>query len=550
MKEKLKPKKPNFILLAKQNSFWILTCMLILLCQANLFGQHLELELVDITSQKPINKEALLLKSAEETQTHINKLLDSLHQIGYIQAHEVKRISDKDTKLTSNIYIGTKIKFAKITLADSTNIILDFSELNDMLNKKDENSKNLIGYKQLDNIEIQSDTLFASMKLAYEKERRIDHIEVKIYEEFPKKLLRHKYGLKEKQILDLKKLDKIQAEINKENIISVVKPAEILFEKEKTSLYFYLEKRKTNYFDGALGFSTDDKNKLQFQGNIDISLFNNLNKGEKFQLKYIANSESQKEIQASLEIPLIAKSPISPSLELGIFKRDSTYTNTSIKYKLNYEIPKFKFFLGHETNNSSVTKQQLDNITSYDSKFTLLGLEHQEFNESELQPIKSSSYIEYGFGNKKTEEKINQHKIQGQLIRNINLKERHQIYLSGQYKRLFSKDYLENELFRIGGMESLRGVEENSIISSEFIGAQAEYRFNLNNTSYIHSITDYGLLQDEHNNKKINIWSLGVGIGMINKFGLFKLSIANPIQNGSKNKFENTRIHIQLKTKF
>ena len=55
------------------------------------------------------------------------------------------------------------------------------------------------------------------------------------------------------------------------------RPSEVLFTKDSTSVYLYLEKIKSNRFDGFIGFGTDETTgKIEFDGYLDLNLINNL----------------------------------------------------------------------------------------------------------------------------------------------------------------------------------------------------------------------------------------------------------------------------------
>ena len=53
-----------------------------------------------------------------------------------------------------------------------------------------------------------------------------------------------------------------------------------------------------------------------------------------------------------------------------------------------------------------------------------------------------------------------------------------------------SETYLSNELIRFGGINSIRGFEENSIDASRLGVLASEYRYQLSPNLYIHSIIE------------------------------------------------------------
>ena len=71
--------------------------------------------------------------------------------------------------------------------------------------------------------------------------------------------------------------------------------------------------------------------------------------------------------------------------------------------------------------------------------------------------------------------------------------------------------YLTNELFRFGGINSMRGFAENSIDASLLSVFNTEYRYLLNQQTYLHSIIDVGYFENEILRQKEKLYSFGLG---------------------------------------
>ena len=76
---------------------------------------------------------------------------------------------------------------------------------------------------------------------------------------------------------------------------------------------------------------------------------------------------------------------------------------------------------------------------------------------------------------------------------------------------LFSNNYLVNELYRIGGANSIRGLNEQSIYTNRFLYTNIEYRFLTSVVSYLYSITDIGFYNESISTKTRNALGLGGG---------------------------------------
>lgn len=113
-----------------------------------------------------------------------------------------------------------------------------------------------------------------------------------------------------------------------------------------------------------------------------------------------------------------------------------------------------------------------------------------------------------------------------------------------------STNYLVNELFRFGGINSIRGFNENSLQGNLLTSILTEYRYVLSPSLYAHSIIDYGYFKDNTSNTSDTLLGLGFGIGLQTKNGLFNLIYANGSTKEQTAKLSNSIVHISLKATF
>jgi hemolysin activation/secretion protein len=170
---------------------------------------------------------------------------------------------------------------------------------------------------------------------------------------------------------------------------------------------------------------------------------------------------------------------------------------------------------------------------------------------SRLFPIKSQAVLETEIGTRDLKSsKDDQLRLQSNLNYIFNLNFKNSIYLGNQTSILLSDTYLTNELFRFGGITSIRGFDENSIDASLFSVLNTEYRYQFNDGLYLHSIIDIGYFENKPLDIKEKIYSYGIGLGLQTKPGLLKLNIANGNSENQAFKFSNTKIHLILSTRF
>ena len=105
-------------------------------------------------------------------------------------------------------------------------------------------------------------------------------------------------------------------------------------------------------------------------------------------------------------------------------------------------------------------------------------------------------------------------------------------------------------MYRFGGINSIRGFNENSLQGNQFSSVLTEYRYVLSPSIYVHSIIDYAYFQDKTTNLKGNLLGLGFGFGLLTKNGLFNLVYANGSAKDQAIKLSNSMVHISLKARF
>ena len=539
---------------------------------------YLNFKAQDSISQSTID--SLDLNDTFINYLNLKKATDTLHYsletIGFIE-NELRSLQKKnDSTYIALYHLGPKYKsiqlfyskkdFSKKELLQVSKkitesyFILPFNTIESSITKlnslKTENG-NAFARIKLENItKKKKGSLSANLVVVNGDSRTIDSIIVKDYEKISKSHIKYYAGIKKGKKFNKSKLIEKNNILNSLGFISVTKPPEILFKKESTIVYLYLKKEKNNLFDGILGFATnEDSQKLIFNGYLNLELNNNLNFGEQFLLNYKADGKDQQNFRARLTLPYLFNTPFGLITELKIFKRDSTFSTSDQLIKVRYQInPTSKTYLGYKAYESSnLRKDNAINIDveDYTSKFLLAGLSYTKTQNNVLFPIKSKFHLDTEIGSKET--KITtESQIRASLLFYyiFNLNYKNSIYLKNNTKAVNSDSYLVNELFRFGGINSIRGFNENSIDASFYSVLNSEYRYQFNQDIYIHSIIDFAYFENQITALKQKLYSFGIGIGIQTSAGIIKFSIANGNAENQDFNFSNTKIHISISSKF
>tara|TARA_R110001606_G_scaffold236192_3_gene384215 strand:- start:11111 stop:12772 length:1662 start_codon:yes stop_codon:yes gene_type:complete len=527
-------------------------CLLLFLFSNSIFfAQKINLEIISKTEieNTVFQKIKFDKKHTDSTSIHLEivKISNYLKKMGYF-THTIDSI--KRTEKVQSIYITLNSKIDKAIINLNTNdhfIFPNYKKENNAITIPIDQLQNLLSEAslQLDkegksfskvtltNIYISKDNLFANLEIEASEKRIINKVVIKGYENFPKSLLKNYFKIKPKTIFNQKKIKEISDASKELTFIGEIKPPEILFTKDSTLLYLYLQKKQNNSFDGLINFASKENGKLNFNGTIDLKLQNILDSAEKFELFWNRIGDERQELKLLTEIPYIFNSNLTPEITFSIYKQDSTFLNTSFKSKLKYTITKkLKLGISYDSEISSeLQKIEIENnIDSFRSTFLGFHLFYQEpkydtfFNNKFYLEI--NPFIGLRTSNN---QKTNQFKINTIISYIYDLNNRNSIYIKNETGYLNSDNFLNNELFRIGGANSIRGFNEQSIFTSNYTFFNIEYRFLTSNKSYIYSITDIGRIYDNYK----NLLSLGLGYNFIKNANQININLV--IQQNTTN---------------
>ena len=506
--------------------------ILFLSCFSHLtFGQKNELILVaKDTIQNRIVSEIYHTKKhlqKKDALDEIDRILQQVKKRGFFTAR-IDSISKTNKELIAYLDLGKKInEIIIVTKKDNTNGIIDsginsikiktreFSDLTNQLLEQIDRKGNSFSEITYVNPLLKNDTLFLEMKISNSSSRKIDKVITRGYEDFPKKFISKYFLINKNTIFSKQKLNQVSALSNKLDFIKEKKAPEVLFKKDSTHLYLFLDKIGTSSFDGLVNFSSKENGKgLLLNGNLDLKLNNTFNTGEKFEIIWNKVSDEKTDFKINSYVPYLFNSKFSTTLEFYLYRQDSTFINTNFELKTDYLINQkshASILYSSEKSNYLLNISNND-LASYSNYFIGLGYELKKSSTSNLYKYKNGLNLNLTIGKRKTDtESINQLKFHFSAFANIQINNRGYLNIKNESGLLTSKNYLLNELFRIGGANSIRGYNEQSLFTDGYSYSNIEFRYSLDTSSYLYSITDLrGYIENTTNKiKKL----LGIGAG-------------------------------------
>lgn len=544
----------------------------------DVYGQNLYLTSIGSSEQETKTIDSIGYQTSfpdyKSLEDEVNTLKKQLTKIGYIESELINLKKQNDTTYVASFSLKNKYDYIIIEhngVVDQGILKLtDFLNANNQLvipieyvettlqsiNSEIANRGNPFSTLIVTDIKkIDSKTLTGSLAVSESKARTVDKLILKGYEKFPKSFITRYLKIKTGQTFSLEKIKEKTGAFNDLIFANQIKDPEVLFTQDSTILYMYIEKARSNTFDGFLGFGTNEAtNKIEFDGYLDLNLTNNLNYGESLKLLYKSDENDQQTFDLKLGAPYVFNSPVGVDLNLNIFKRDSSFVTVSQVAKLNYQISSRHVI---SAGISSVTSTDLLDlptalITDYKSNQFFVNYTYtKRQNYDFLFPVNFIFDITTGFGNRSYDALYErQSNFYINTFKIFNLNDKNSIYgrLSSNY--LVSNTYLENELPRFGGINSIRGFEENSLIANLYGVLNTEYRYKLNNSIYVHSVIDAAYFENKIVNQKGKLFGFGFGFGLLTKAGLFRFNYTSGKTENQKFRLSDSKIHLSLTTRF
>ncbi len=530
-------------------------------------------------------------KQADSTTAvrSLNKMLAEFYDSGFLAASIDSVKGNKDT-LTAYMVPGIQYKWRRLkngNLDEGMLIEAGFREkLYDnkalrpesisRLNKKILTYYENHGYPfaslEYRNFTFEENLVTAEVFLMEEKKITIDSIELKGNSRLSEKYLYNYLSMKPGDIYNESLVRKISSRLKELPMVTEVRPFNVSFAQETANVILYLDDRKASQVDGIIGILPDNQKtgKVIVTGDIRLRLVSSFGRGELLDLNWKQPQPKTQDLKIKANYPFVFSTPFGLDFNLGIYKKDTSYLEVVLgggvqfllsggNYLRAFVNDKKSTLLSTEAyENSTVLPPFADvRITSYGLGYRTLKLDYR------LNPRKGYFVEISGMaGNKKISKNAN---LNSEIYDSLDLKT---VQYSGEiifdyYIPLFSRNVINlgvsgggiqgkntfsNELYRFGGLKTLRGFDEESLTASLYVIGKMEFRYILEensnlfifyNASWYERNIQSGYLSDTPS-------GFGAGINFETKLGIFSFSYALGKEFNDPIRFKAAKIHFGL----
>ena len=309
---------------------------------------------------------------------------------------------------------------------------------------------------------------------------------------------------------------------------------------------------------------------INVTGDVSLKLQNGLGRGELIDLNWRRLQTQTQDLKLRLVYPFLLRSPFGLDYNFKLYKRDTSFLDINQTFGLQYIFigaNYFKIFYNNKVSNI-LSSKGLEQLTTLPANADIqnnmygIGIKYEEL-DYRLNPQKGfyiNGNISVGTKTIKKNIALNpivydklklnstQYNAELEACLYLSLIDRSTLKLGIQSGFIYGESIFQNELFRIGGLKALRGFDEESIFASSFAIFTIEYRYLLEQNSYLYLFSDGAYYEKNNNKSYINDTpiSFGAGISFETKAGIFSINYALGKQFDNQFQVKSGKIHFGI----
>lgn len=564
--------------------FLITFVFLLLLALTTLNGQGQSRVLtIDTTGEAPevsFDQNELFADSTA-VLSRLKSFREELIEGGYLMA-SVDELQWSTDTVNAFVYIGDKFKWATLQPGNVPEEYLSrigfrqkvyensriapaaLAKLFSKLLKTAENSGYPFASVKLDSVQITQNKLDANLDMMLNTFTVVDSFIIKGGSETNRRYIENHIGIKKGSAFDQSALSKIPNRLRELPFIKVIKPYEVGMRPGKADVYLYIDNKKASNFDGVLGVLPDNETgEILITGDVKLNLLNSFKAGETINLQWQRLQTRTQQLDVQFKYPFLFDTPLGLDLAFNLYRRDTLFSQINATAGVDY------FFLGsnsvsiyYQTLQANVISASIFTVDEYvDSRTNLFGVGANVVDlDYRFNPRKGyfvEGRVAAGTKNILKNPEIDDSEYEGVELEsdlyNANIRsgvyipfgKRSAILVRGIGGAIINNNLFRNELFRIGGLKTLRGFDEQAIFASSYLISTLEYRFILEQNSNIFLFVDQGWYEDRSRENLLTDTPLGFGGGISFETGagVFSLTYALGQQFDNQIEVRNGKIH-------
>ncbi|WP_155210351.1 hypothetical protein, partial [Fulvivirga aurantia] len=460
----------------------------------------------------------------------VSKNINALHKAGFLlsRVNGVTQLSD--SSFTIEIFTGPRFEWVSLSSGNLNEEIqsrVSFKErsytqkpfrldqvgkLYDRILSYGENNGYPFASISLDSVKVRENTISASLQFQPGPLITFDSLIIKGDSFVKKSWLEAYLDIRPGEPFSQTSIDNIDRRLKRLSFARLTEVPVIVFKNEKAEITLTLEKVKTNRIDGIIGFLPNEKadGSTLITGQFEMALNNLFNSGKALDVHWQSLKPESQLLELSYFHRNLFYSPLDFESSFYLLKEDSTFINRKGLISFHYQpsLHDISFFTRLESSRSlSTQSEQRADVSDFNINYYGLRHEYTDITDTKV-PRGIATHLELAVGSKKIRnidnlppEIINQvdsrsaqYNIQGSINPLLRLSNSFGTSIRLTGAKIFNDNLFLNDLYRVGGLQSLRGFNENFFFAEQFLTANLEVRLHYDETSYLFVFYDQAYL--------------------------------------------------------
>jgi len=363
--------------------------------------------------------------------------------------------------------------------------------------------------------------------------------------------------------------------IRKSPYFTLVEEPKVYFQIKTAKPSFNLKDRNSNVFDGIIGLlpNENEPGKMLITGQVDLELYHLAGKGRDISLNWQRLNIQTQSLDLSAKESFLFNSPLDLKVGFHLLKQDTTFLNRYFSLDFGYGFSNsgyLSFFAKRQASDLISTSQYQENLTLpevADYRWNQYGIQYEMNLLDDPFTPRRGWYLqtEFSAGNKKilqntgipveayTGLDLNTPQYQGKLAieKHFPISSNYGLWFRGSGGFMRNENLFLNDFFRIGGLKSIRGFNENFFYARTFSYFNLEQRLFFDQSSFLMIFVDGGILENPYFADEIDYpISFGAGLNLETGSGVFRFIYGVGKSNIQPLEFSYSRIHFGYVARF
>lgn len=378
-------------------------------------------------------------------------------------------------------------------------------------------------------------------------------------------------GLKPGSPFQESALRRVENRLRRLPFLQLEEPPVLRFRGDKAYPSLLLQERKVNEADGVLGLLPNElePGKVLLTGRLALDIHNLFASGKRFRFAWQQMRPETQSLDMAYEHPVFLGTPLDVQASLSMLREADNFLNIRFEGSLRYLLgAKARMALLTGNHRGTVPGTTLNPELPgrpVDMRYTFYGLQADlDTRDDPFHPFRGL-FLEgrVRIGNRRVldqdllsgeGEDWNSIKLEWDFRAESYFPLRPRLILQSvlQGGQVRNRQLFTNELLRVGGLQRLRGFNENFFFASSFGLLSVEPRYYLDPSSYLFLFFDQSVLQLPGQDATFVEWPFGAGAGLsfTTEAGVFNLAFALGRSSAQPFDVEYAKVHIGYISRF